>query len=38
MRIRAFGKTGQRYFYSDISGVIRYNATAIATAGDQPLQ
>jgi len=34
----AFGKTGQRYFYSDISGVIRYNATAIATAGDQPLQ
>jgi prepilin-type N-terminal cleavage/methylation domain-containing protein len=33
-----FGTTGQRYFYSDLSGVIRYNATAIAALGDQPIQ
>ncbi len=32
------GQTGQRSFFSDASGVIRYNGTAAATATDQPLQ
>ena len=32
------GQTGQRYFYSDASGVIRYNSSATATVGDNPLQ
>jgi type IV pilus assembly protein PilA len=32
------GQTGQRYFYSDGSGVIRYNQSAVATPGDGPLQ
>ncbi len=32
------GQTGQRYFFSDGSGVIRYNQSATATAGDNPLQ
>jgi prepilin-type N-terminal cleavage/methylation domain-containing protein len=32
------GQTGQRYFFSDGSGVIRYNQSAVATAGDGPLQ
>ncbi len=32
------GQTGQRAFYSDASGVIRYNASASATASDAPLQ
>jgi type IV pilus assembly protein PilA len=32
------GQTGQRYFYSDASGVIRYNGTAVATVNDNPLQ
>jgi hypothetical protein len=27
-----------RYFYSDASGVIRYNQTAIATSNDLALQ
>jgi prepilin-type N-terminal cleavage/methylation domain-containing protein len=32
-------QTGKRYFYSDASGVIRYNSgTATATATDNPLQ
>jgi prepilin-type N-terminal cleavage/methylation domain-containing protein len=32
------GQTGVRYFYSDASGVIRYNQTAIATSNDLALQ
>jgi len=32
------GQTGQRYFYSDASGVIRYSNSAAATATDNPLQ
>ncbi len=32
------GQSGQRYFYSDGSGVIRMNATTSATSGDAPLQ
>jgi len=32
------GQTGQRYFYSDQSGVIRYNTSAQAGSGDNPLQ
>ena len=31
-------QTGQRRFYSDQSGVIRYNTSATATASDNPLQ
>jgi hypothetical protein len=31
-------QTGVRYFYSDSSGVIRYNTTALATSTDSPLQ
>jgi prepilin-type N-terminal cleavage/methylation domain-containing protein len=31
-------QTGVRYFYSDASGVIRYNTTAQATSTDNPLQ
>jgi prepilin-type N-terminal cleavage/methylation domain-containing protein len=31
-------QTGKRYFFSDASGVIRYNATATATVADAPLQ
>ncbi len=31
-------QTGTRYFYSDYTGVIRYNTTAIATSADAPLQ
>ena len=34
----ALGQTGNRYFRSDNSGLIRYNSTAIATSNDQPLQ
>ncbi len=34
----ALGQTGQRYFYSDSSGLIHYNGTAIATSADQALQ
>ena len=30
--------TGKRYFFSDTSGVIRYNTSAIATVNDEPLQ
>ena len=33
-----FQQTGVRYFYSDSSGVIRYNAAATATTSDSPLQ
>jgi type IV pilus assembly protein PilA len=32
------GQTGQRYFFSDASGVIRYSNAAVATATDSPLQ
>ena len=32
------GQTGTRYFYSDASGVIRYNTTGSATSTDSPLQ
>jgi len=31
------GSTGIRYFYTDQSGVIRYNTTASATGSDSPL-
>jgi type IV pilus assembly protein PilA len=31
------GSTGQRYFYTDNSGVVRYNTTAPAGASDSPL-
>jgi prepilin-type N-terminal cleavage/methylation domain-containing protein len=34
----AVSKTGQRYFFSDSSGVIRYNSAVIATVTDLPLQ
>ncbi len=33
-----FGQSGQRYFYSDQSGVIRFNSGAAATVNDSPLQ
>jgi prepilin-type N-terminal cleavage/methylation domain-containing protein len=32
-----FGVTGQRYFFTDQSAVIRYSITAQANAGDPPL-
>jgi len=32
------GQTGQRYFYTDQSGVIRFNVSAVASASDNPLQ
>jgi prepilin-type N-terminal cleavage/methylation domain-containing protein len=32
------GQTGQRYFFSDGSGVIRFNQSAKASGGDGPLQ
>ena len=32
------GQSGQRYFYSDASGVIRYSTTGPATSADGPLQ
>ena len=31
-------QTGTRHFYSDETGVIRYNLTAAASVGDKPLQ
>ena len=31
-------QTGQRHFFSDQSGVIRYNVSATAAVGDSPLQ
>ena len=31
-------QTGQRHFFSDQSGVIRYNTSVAATAADNPLQ
>jgi len=31
-------QTGKRHFYSDASGVIRYNTSAAATSADLPLQ
>jgi len=31
------GSTGQRYFYTDQSGVIRQNISAIATSADSPI-
>ena len=33
-----YGQTGQRYFFSDASGVIRFNQTAKAAVTDSPLQ
>ena len=32
------GQTGQRYFFTDQSGVIRFNTSAAATVSDSPLQ
>ncbi|HTV57476.1 MAG TPA: prepilin-type N-terminal cleavage/methylation domain-containing protein [Verrucomicrobiae bacterium] len=32
------GQTGTRHFFTDNSGVIRQNLTAVATVNDQPLQ
>jgi prepilin-type N-terminal cleavage/methylation domain-containing protein len=32
------GTTGQRYFYTDQTGVIRFNATGIASSTSSPLQ
>jgi prepilin-type N-terminal cleavage/methylation domain-containing protein len=32
------GQSGQRFFFTDQSGVIRYNPAAAATATDNPLQ
>jgi prepilin-type N-terminal cleavage/methylation domain-containing protein len=32
------GQSGQRFFYSDGSGVIRFNASAAANSTDAPLQ
>jgi type IV pilus assembly protein PilA len=32
------GQTGQRYFFSDGSGVIRYNQSVQASGADSPLQ
>jgi prepilin-type N-terminal cleavage/methylation domain-containing protein len=32
------GQTGQRRFYSDATGVIRYNSTATAGSTDSPIQ
>jgi type IV pilus assembly protein PilA len=32
------GQTGQRFFFTDQSGVIRFNLTASASASDSPLQ
>src|SRR5262249_8659973 len=32
------GQTGQRYFFTDQSGVIRFNISAAATVSDSPLQ
>lgn len=34
----SLGQSGQRYFYSDSSGLINFNTTAIATSADQALQ
>jgi prepilin-type N-terminal cleavage/methylation domain-containing protein len=31
-------QTGTRHFYTDASGVVRYNGTALAGSVDQPLQ
>jgi len=31
------GVTGQRYFYTDQSGVIRYNLSAVSTSADSPI-
>jgi type IV pilus assembly protein PilA len=33
-----YDQTGKRYFYTDASGVIRYNATTSATSADPSLQ
>jgi hypothetical protein len=32
------GTSGQRHFYSDATGVIRFNADAIASVSDPPIQ
>lgn len=32
------GNTGQRYFFTDSSQVVRYNMTAIASSTDAPIQ
>jgi prepilin-type N-terminal cleavage/methylation domain-containing protein len=31
------GQTGQRHFFTDQSGVIRFNASAVATVNDTPI-
>jgi hypothetical protein len=31
------GKTGQRHFFTDQTGVIRFNTAAAATVADQPI-
>ncbi len=33
-----FGTSGNRHFFADTSGVIRYNLTAPATVGDPPVR
>ena len=33
-----YNQTGQRYFFTDQSGVIRFNVSASATVSDSPLQ
>jgi hypothetical protein len=35
---RVPGSTGQRHFYTDASGVIRYNTTASAVSSDSPVR
>jgi prepilin-type N-terminal cleavage/methylation domain-containing protein len=32
------GSSGQRHFFSDATGVIRYNPTAVATSTDSPIK
>ncbi len=32
------GSTGQRHFFTDATGVIRFNATTTATSSDSPIQ
>jgi prepilin-type N-terminal cleavage/methylation domain-containing protein len=32
------GSTGQRYFFTDSSQVVRYNASAVASSTDPPIQ
>jgi prepilin-type N-terminal cleavage/methylation domain-containing protein len=32
-----FGVTGERYFFTDQTGIIRFNTTALATSSDPPI-